>query len=131
MGNVGTITPFISNLLTEVTDTDEMYKMLNEFNNEIIELKSYYLTGQDEEIDDVTDNASIVYNNQIIFSFFAKYLEKDKPRLTQETIAERVKLRRQKADDKDLSDIPQLGGDEKEVKKGAGLKILTPNKLLT
>ena len=30
----------------------------------------------------------------------------------------------------DLSDMPQLEGD-KEVKEGTGLKILTPNKLLT
>ena len=66
----------------------------------------------------------------------------------EETIAERVKLRRQKADRKDLTgmlslegnddsdefiDIPDmlpLEGDE-EVKEGKGLKILTPNRLLT
>ena len=66
----------------------------------------------------------------------------------EETIAERVKLRRQKADRKDITgmlslegnddsdefiDIPgmlPLEGDE-EVKEGKGLKILTPNKLLT
>ena len=35
----GTIISFISNVLTEVTDTDKMYKMLHEFNNEINELK--------------------------------------------------------------------------------------------
>ena len=29
------IISFNSNFLTEVTDTDEMHKMLNEFNNEI------------------------------------------------------------------------------------------------
>ena len=39
--------------MTEVTDTDEMYKMINGFNNEINELKSDYLAGQYEEIDDV------------------------------------------------------------------------------
>ena len=33
-----TIMYFISNFLTEVTDTDETYEMLNEFNNEINEL---------------------------------------------------------------------------------------------
>ena len=32
------------------------------------------------------------------------------------TIAERVKLRRQKADDKDLSNMPPIEGDEEEVK---------------
>ena len=50
--------------------------------------------------------------------------------LPEETIAETVKLRRQKADDEDLSDMPSLEGDGKEVKEGKGLKILTPNKLL-
>ena len=53
--------------MTEVTDNDEMYKLFNEFNNEINELKSDYLAGQDEEIDDVIENALIVYNNQLIF----------------------------------------------------------------
>ena len=72
----GTIISFISNFLTEVTDTDEMYKMLNEFNNEINKLKSGYLAGQNEEIDDVMENASVVYNNQL--NFFEKYIEKNK-----------------------------------------------------
>ena len=58
---------FFSNFLTEVTDNDEMYKLFNEFNNEINELKSDYLAGQDEEIDDVIENALIVLNNQLIF----------------------------------------------------------------
>ena len=31
----------------------------------------------------------------------------------------------------DLSDIPPLEGDEIEVKEGKGIKILTPNKLLS
>ena len=31
----------------------------------------------------------------------------------------------------DILDIPPLEGDEEEVKEGTGLKILTPNKLLT
>ena len=69
----------------------------------------------------------------------------------EETIAETVKLRTQKADDKDLTDTPSpecdenyddsdefidipdispLEGDE-EVKEGKGLTILTPSKLLT
>ena len=51
---------FFSNFLTEVTDNDEMYKLFNEFNNEINELKSDYLAEQDEEIDDVIENALIV-----------------------------------------------------------------------
>ena len=31
----------------------------------------------------------------------------------------------------DLPSMPSSGGDEEEVKKGKGLKILTPSKLLT
>ena len=52
-----------------------------------------------------------------------KYTEKDKLGLSsiqfpsQETIAERLKLRRKKVDDKDLSDMPLLEGDEQEVKE--------------
>ena len=73
------------------------------------------------------ENDSLVYNNQLIF--FDKYIDKDKPVLssikfqTQKTIAERVKLRRQKGDDEDLSDMSSL--------EGKGFKILTPNNLLT
>ena len=44
--------------MTEVTDTHEIYEMLNEF--EINELKSDYLAVQDEEIDDAIENASLV-----------------------------------------------------------------------
>ena len=49
----------------------------------------------------------------------------------EETIAERIKLRRRKADDVDLSDMPPLEGDEEEVKEGKGLKILTLTLILT
>ena len=31
----GTVISFVSNFLAQVTNTDEMYKMLNEFNNEV------------------------------------------------------------------------------------------------
>ena len=74
--------------------------------------------------------------------WYKKDEEKRKTKL-EETIAERVKLRKQKADDKDLSDmpplevdedisdIPPLEGDEEEVKHRKGLKFLTPNTLLT
>ena len=72
----GTIIPFISNFLTEVIDTDVMYSMLNEFNTEINELKSDYLAGQYEEIDDVIENVSLVYNNQL--KCFDDYILKDK-----------------------------------------------------
>ena len=49
----------------------------------------------------------------------------------EETIAERVKLRLQKLDNEDLSDMPPLEGDDEEAKEGKGLKVLTPNKLLS
>ena len=54
---------FVSNFLTEITDTDEMYKTLNEFNNELNELKSDYLARQDKEIDNVIENASFITMN--------------------------------------------------------------------
>ena len=60
---------------------------------------------------------------------YKKYEEKYESQ-PKETIAERVKLRRQKANDEDLSDMPPLEGD-KEVKEGKGTKCLTWNKLLT
>ena len=60
--------------------------------------------------------------------WYKKDEEKSKSQ-TGETIAERVKIRRQKADNEDLSDMPPLEGD-KEVKEGKWLEILTPNKLL-
>ena len=59
-------------------------------------------------------------------------LEGDEIKLEpKEIIAERVELRRQKADDEDVSGISLLEVDEEEVKEGKGLKILTPNKLLS
>ena len=48
----------------------------------------------------------------------------------EEVIPERVKLRTEKADDEDSSDMSPLEGDE-EIKEGKGLKIFTPNKLFT
>ena len=56
--------------------------------------------------------------------WYRKDQEKSKSQL-EETIAERVKLRRQEADDEDLSDMPPLEGDEREVKQRKGLIILT------
>ena len=75
-----------------------------------------------------------VDKNMVLVSYFLKILNiihlRKKVKKKEETITERVKLRRQKANDEDLSDMPPLEGDE-EVKEGKGLKILTPNKLLT
>ena len=49
----------------------------------------------------------------------------------EETIAERKKLRRKKADDENLSNMPPSKGNEEDVNEGKGLKILTPNKIIT
>ena len=74
-----------------------------------------------------------VDKNMVLVSYLLKILNiihlRKKVKKKEETITERVKLRRQKANDEDLSDMPPLEGDE-EVKEGKGLKILTPNKLL-
>ena len=48
----------------------------------------------------------------------------------EETISERLKLKRKKLNNKYSSDMPLLEGTE-EVKEGKGLKILTLDKLLT
>ena len=74
------------------------------------------------------------YNPSNLFNKGPKYNEwykKDKEKSRsqpQETIAERIKLRKEKADDEDLSQMLPLEGD-KEVKEEKELKILTPNKL--
>ena len=83
----GTIRSFISNFSTEVVDTDEMYKMLNKFNNEINELKSDYSAGEDKEIDAVIENASLVFNNQL--KFFDDFLLKYKQRTPTKQISKR------------------------------------------
>ena len=63
----GMMVSFISNFLIEVTGIDEIYEILNKFNKEINKLKSDYLTKQYEEIGNIIENASIIYNNQLIF----------------------------------------------------------------
>ena len=52
---------FPSNFLTEVIDSDEMHKILNEFSNEINELKNEYLVGKDKKICEVIKNTLLVY----------------------------------------------------------------------
>ena len=83
-----------------------MCKMLNDFHNKTNELRSAYLAGQDEEIDNVTENALLFNKNQLnVFGDYiinskqrtpTKRISSDKlfkPGLSQETIAERVKLK--------------------------------------
>ena len=56
-------------------------------------------------------------------------LKKEEKR--KESIAERVKLRRQKSYDEDLFDMSSLESEVEEVKEGKGLKVLTLSKLCT
>ena len=62
--------------------------MLKEFKNEINKLKSNYLVSQDEEIHDVTENALLVYNNQL--KFFDDYILKKKPLSTSKIPTKRI-----------------------------------------
>ena len=80
----GTVISFVSIFLREVNDTNEMYKMCNEFNNEKNELNSDYLAGQDEEIDGVIENAWLVYNNQL--KLLDDYMLKNKQRTSTKQI---------------------------------------------
>ena len=92
---------------------------------------------------------ALKYNLQNLLIKGQRFIERKSKWHLEKTIAERVKLRRQKSDDKDFTDTsslevddnsdkfidipdtPPLDDDEEEVKEGKGLKILTPNKLLT
>ena len=80
----GTVISFVSIFLREVNDTNEMYKMCNEFNNQKNELNSDYLTGQDEEIDGVIESAWLVYNNQL--KLLDDYMLKHKQRTSTKQI---------------------------------------------
>ena len=93
------------------------------------------------------------YNPKNLLSKDQRFIESKKEEKSksqsEESIAERVKFRRQKAhvkdifdtssfsshdasdENNDIPDMPPLEGDEEEVKEGKGLKILTPNKPLT
>ena len=101
------------------------------------------ITGEEKEkMGKKYNPKNLLLNNQRFIELKKKEKSKSQPK---ESIAERVKLRRQKAYDKDLfdmssvsndddsdeTDLPPLEGDEQEVKEEKGLKILTPNKLLT
>ena len=76
------------------------------------------------------DTSNLLLKSFKYDKWYEIYKEESKPQ-PEKTIPERVKLRRQKADDEDLPPMPPLEGDEEEVKEGKRLKILTPNKLLT
>ena len=114
-------------------------------------LLSIYYDDYNDITDEEKEKMGEKYNPKNILLKGQRFIESKKEEKSksqpEESIAERVKLRRQKAYDKDLfdtssfstdddfdenndiPDIPPLEGDEEEVKKGKGLKI-TPNKLL-
>ena len=70
-----------------------------------------------EEMDKKCDHNNLFLKNYKYNEWYKKDEEKSELQ-PEEAIAERVKLRRQKADDEDLSDMPPLEGDEEEVKEG-------------
>ena len=81
-----------------------------------------------EDIGKKCDHRNFFVKGYEYNEWYKKMKKKSQP---EETIAKEVKLRRQKADDEDLSDMPPLEGDGEEVKEEKALKILTPDKLLT
>ena len=115
--------------MTEVTDTDEIYKMINGFDNEISELKSDYLAGQYEEVDDVIENTSIVYSSHL--NFFDKYIEKDKPGLftiqfpSQKSYCRKNKIKKTKSR---YANVRKWWRRSKRRKR---IENITPDQLLT
>ena len=105
-------------------------------------LLSIYFNGYNNVADKEKGKMGETYNlnNLLIKGFrFIEWKKEDEEKSKsqpEDAIAERVKLRRQKADDNsdefvDIPDMPPLEVDEEEVKNGKGLKRLTPNKFLT
>ena len=93
-----------------------------------------YKGNVNEKSNEQMNSGDTRHAQAIIDSFTFKKIktEGDEVKLEpEETIAEGVKLRRQKVDDKELSDMPPLEGDEEKVKEKKELKTLTPKKLLT
>ena len=100
-----------------------------------------------ERMDKKYDPKNLLINGERFIESKREDEEKSKSQ-PEETIAERAKFRREKADDKelldtsspstdddcdefiDIPDMPPLEGNER-VKEGKGLKILAPNKFLT
>ena len=81
-----------------------------------------------EKIDEKYDPSNFFIKGYKQDKWYKNYEENSNSQ-PEKTAAERVKLRRQKADNEDLSDMSLLG--DEAVKEGKWLKILTQNKLLT
>ena len=70
-----------------------------------------------EKVDKKYDPSNLFIKDYKYDKWYKNDEEKSKSQ-PEETIADKVKLRRQKAYDEDLSDMPPLEGDEEEVKEG-------------
>ena len=71
----------------------------------------------------------MIYLLKVVNLFIDLKKNSNKKSKSQSQEEEMVKLRRQKEESEDLTDMLSLEGDE-EVKEGKGLKILTPKKSL-
>ena len=112
-------------------------------------LLSIYYNGYNDITDEGEERMGKKYVPKNLLIKGQRFIEEKNKSWPENTIAEKVKLRKQKRpDDKDLTDtsslegddpdefinirdIPPLEGDEKEAKGGKGLKTFTSNKLLT
>ena len=77
--------------MTKVIDSDEMHKILNEFSNEINELKNEYLVGKDKKIGEVIENTLLVYNNYL--KFIDDYILKNHQRTPMKQISSETLLK--------------------------------------
>ena len=98
-------------------------------------LQSIYYDDYNDITDEEKGKMGEKYNPKNLLLKGQGFIEGKSKSQPEETIAEKVKLRRRKAYDDsdefiDIPDMPPLEGDEEEVKKGKGLRILTPNKFL-
>ena len=110
-----------------------MYKNVAKLYNTLtaIYFKEYnYITDEKKVEMDKKYGPNNLFIKDIKYDKWYKIYEERIKSQRAEPIAERVKLRRQKEDGEDLSNMPPLAGNE-EVKGEKGLKNLTPNKLLT
>ena len=106
-----------------------MYGNASELYNEYLEiyLDEYKALSdaQKRKLDDKYDPINLfleTYNYNIWFENEKESIDKEEWIDKEESI--------DKAESTDVPPMPPLEGDEEEVRKGKGIKILTPNKLL-
>ena len=121
----------------------------NNANKLYSKLLSIYCNGYNDFTDEGEERMGKKYVPKNLLIKGQRFIEEKNKSQLENTITEKVKLRKQqKPDDKDLTDtsllegddsdqfinipdIPPLEGDEEEAKERKGLKIFTSNKLLT